>query len=133
MAEGCRQVGNWKPEDKAWEEPRMLEDKLSMAGNYFSKITFSPELGEALASLYMAEAAPAESAALKQTTYLAALLGFEGYIARMSMGPNDNRDGVTPEVAERYLGICSQLSDYCRSKVGYLNQDTPKGSGATKA
>jgi hypothetical protein len=137
MAEGYKQAGIWKSEDKTWEEPGMLEEKLSSAKNYFSRITYGPGLNDAISALYMAEAVPAENAALKETTYVAALLGFEGYIGRMKqeMSQSGKRDEVveiSPE-AERYLDICNQLSDYCRSKVGYLNQDAPKENGHTKA
>jgi hypothetical protein len=121
---GYQSKGN--PDDKIWEEPETLERRLSGARDYFSRVSYGPGLSDAMSALYMAEAAP-ENAALKEITYLAALLGFEGYISRIKHEINQkDKVGTIPAEAERYLGICSQLSDYCRSKVSYLGNDQPK-------
>lgn len=125
---------NEKQDDKLWDIPQILEAKIESARNYFSNVINEPDLGRAFAALYMAEAAPEGCAALKQTSYAAAELGLEGYIADVSHRANqEGKDGLTAGEAARVLDFCRELSDYCRNQAGYFSQDAPKENGHTKA
>lgn len=117
--EGKQDVNEW--------DIRGLEGRIESARTFFSNIIHDYDLGNAFSALYIAEEAPEEKAALKQTNYLAALLGTEAYIARTEQEVKDGRMGSRiPQELDTYLGICRELSDYCRSKVSYLKNDEQK-------
>ena len=122
------QTGSWSPQQSGnWQDLRGLEGAVESATNIFERAVGDRNLARPLASLYFAEVLPEADKATKQSAYLSAFLGFEGYRSNMEFHSRDrNPENIVPPELERYLGICDQLSDYCRSKVGYLGNAQPK-------
>ncbi len=104
-----------------------LERMAEGTSRLVAKSVSDSGLGNSLTSLYMAESIGDRDPAMSQVAYLSAMLGIEKYIAQFSIDETRGCELQLTEEAERYLGICRELSEYCRSKTSYLGQGAGKG------
>jgi hypothetical protein len=118
-----KKVTDWMGE-KDWNALRHISSGAESAISTFEKAVGDKGLARSLALLYFAEMVPKADSTTKQIAYLSAMLFFEGYMAGVKFDSrNENVQKPFPPETERYIGICNELSDYCRNKVSYFAKE----------